>query len=128
MKQWFYSKGVSISPPLKKRKRRCAACSRQKAVSHKSHDRFVQTGKGCRGQHISVTDLFSRYSREVAHQRLLITVIKKNALYDSEDHRCQQITADKQRERRDADEPSEVDLFSVNQSSLQSILLLKSCS
>lgn len=39
-------------------------------------------------------------------------------------HRRQQITSDKQREQRDAGELSEVDLFPVNQSSLQSILLL----
>lgn len=81
----------------------------------------------CWGQHISMTDLSWRYSRGVNHQRLLITVIKKNASYDSEDDRRQQITPDKQRERRDAGEPSEVDLLAVNQSGRQSILLLKSC-
>lgn len=75
-----------------------------------------------------MTDLFSRYLRGVANQRLLITVIKKNVLYDSEDHRHQQITPDKQRERGDADEPSKVDLFSVtspvcNQSAAKELLL-----
>lgn len=81
----------------------------------------------CRGQHFSVTETSSRYSRGVNHQRPLITVIKKNALYDSEDDRCQQITPDNQREGRDVGEPSKVDLLAVNQSSQQSFLLLRSC-
>lgn len=113
---------ISLPTPWKKRKQRGAERPRQKAVSHKSRCGFVQTGKGCRGQHISMTDLFYGYSRGADHQRLLITVIKKNVLYDGENHRHQQITPDKQREREDADKPSEGDLFSVNQSSLQSIL------